>query len=103
MRARPEPTQLEHLTDASLMGKLLVLPEILRLDWKVIAGTNTLAYLTSLTVMMETSFYNIDTWQTGIKNGKKKFEIQSPDDIYKHLCHGQTLADRTRPWPSFQL
>jgi hypothetical protein len=35
--ARPEPTQLEHLSDASFLGKLLVLPTNVRLDWKVIA------------------------------------------------------------------
>ncbi len=37
MRARPEPTQLEDLSGASFMGKLLVLPANVRLDWKVIA------------------------------------------------------------------
>ncbi len=37
MRARPEPTQLEHFSDASLLGKFLGLPENARLDWKVIA------------------------------------------------------------------
>jgi hypothetical protein len=36
LRARPEPTQLEHLSDASFLGKLLVLPANVRLDWKVI-------------------------------------------------------------------
>ncbi len=35
MRARPEPNQLEHLSDASFLGKLLVLPANVRLDWKV--------------------------------------------------------------------
>ncbi len=38
MRARPEPTQLEHLSDASFLGKLLVFPPNVRLDWKVIAS-----------------------------------------------------------------
>jgi hypothetical protein len=38
LRARPEPTQLEHLSDASFLGKLLVFPPNLRLDWKVIAN-----------------------------------------------------------------
>ncbi len=38
MRARPEPTQLEHILDASFLGKLLVLPANVRLDWKVIAS-----------------------------------------------------------------
>jgi hypothetical protein len=37
LRARPEPTPLEHLSDASFLGKLLVLPANVRLDWKVIA------------------------------------------------------------------
>jgi hypothetical protein len=32
LRARPEPTQLEHLSDASFLGKLLVLPANVRLD-----------------------------------------------------------------------
>ncbi len=37
MRASLEPTQLEHLSDASFLGKLLVLPANVRLDWKEIA------------------------------------------------------------------
>ncbi len=37
MRARPEPTQLEYLSGASFLGKLLVLPANVRLDWRVIA------------------------------------------------------------------
>jgi hypothetical protein len=37
LRARPEQTQLEDLSDASFVGKLLVLPVNVRLDWKVIA------------------------------------------------------------------
>jgi hypothetical protein len=36
LRARPEPTPLEHLSDAAFLGKLLVLPANVRLDWKVI-------------------------------------------------------------------
>jgi hypothetical protein len=38
LRARPEITQLENLSDASFMGKLLVFPPNDRLDWKVIAS-----------------------------------------------------------------
>ncbi len=40
MRARPEQpeqTQSEDLSDAFFLGKLLVLPTNVRLDWKVIA------------------------------------------------------------------
>ncbi len=38
MRARPEPTQLEHLSDASFWGKLPAFPANVRLGWKVIAS-----------------------------------------------------------------
>jgi len=37
LRARPKPTPLKHLSDASFLGKLLVLPANVRLDWKVIS------------------------------------------------------------------
>jgi hypothetical protein len=37
LRARIEPTQLECLSDAFILSKLLVLPANVRLDWKVIA------------------------------------------------------------------
>ncbi len=33
-----EPAQLEHLSAASFLGKLLVLPANVRLDWKVITN-----------------------------------------------------------------
>ncbi len=36
LRARPEPTPLEDLSDASFFGKLLDLPANVRLDWKAI-------------------------------------------------------------------
>jgi hypothetical protein len=35
LKARPEQTQLEDLSDASILGKLLVLPANVRIDWKV--------------------------------------------------------------------
>jgi hypothetical protein len=34
---RPEQTQLEDLSDASFLGKLMVLPANVRQDWKVVA------------------------------------------------------------------
>ncbi len=37
MRTRPEQTQSEDLSDASFLGKLVVLPTNVRLDWRVIA------------------------------------------------------------------
>ncbi len=59
MRAKPEPTQLEHISDASFLGKLLVLPANVRLDWKVIASSSTLAYLAWLLLTKEKSFITL--------------------------------------------
>jgi hypothetical protein len=39
-----------------------VFPANVRLDWKVLASTNALAYLASLKVTKGKFFYNIDTW-----------------------------------------
>ncbi len=62
LRARPEPTQLEHRSDASFLGKLLVLPTNVRLDWKVIARYKH-SSLFGLVISDEgKKFYNIDTW-----------------------------------------
>jgi hypothetical protein len=41
------------------LGKLLVLPANIRLDWKAFAGANTLAYLALLSATKK--LYNIDT------------------------------------------
>ncbi len=38
---------MEDLSDVSFLGKLLVLPANIRLDWNVLPGPNTLAYLAS--------------------------------------------------------
>jgi hypothetical protein len=48
------------------LGKLLVFPANVRLDWKVIASKNTLAYLASSTVMKEKSFITLTPGQQGI-------------------------------------
>ena len=61
MRARPAPTQLEDLSHASFMGKLLVLPANVRLDRKVIARYKH-SSLFGLVVSNEgKKFYNIET------------------------------------------
>jgi hypothetical protein len=62
LRARPEPTQLEHLSDASFLGKLLVLPENVILDWKVIARYKHISLLGLVVSNEGKKFYNIDTW-----------------------------------------
>ncbi len=62
MRARPEPTQVESLSDGSFLDKLLVLPANVRLDWKVIARYKH-SRLFGLFVSNEgNKFYNIDIW-----------------------------------------
>ncbi len=68
MRARPEPTQLEHLSDASFLGKLLVFPANVRLDRKVIAITNTLAYFALSTVTKENYFITLTPGANVIKH-----------------------------------
>ncbi len=53
---------LEDLSDASFLGKLLVLPANVRLDWKVFArlpGINTLAYLASSSATKEKRFITL--------------------------------------------
>ncbi len=62
MRARPEPTHLEHLSDASFLGKLLVFPANDRLDWKVIARYKHSSLFGLIYSDEGKMFYNIDTW-----------------------------------------
>jgi hypothetical protein len=61
LRARPEPTQLEDLSDNSFLGKLLVLPANVRLDWKVIARYKHSSLFGLIISNEEKKFYNIDT------------------------------------------
>jgi len=61
LRARPEQTQLEDLSDASFLGKLHLLPANVRLDRKVIPRC-THSSLFGLVISNEgNKFYNIDT------------------------------------------
>ena len=61
MRARPEPTQLENLSDASFLGKLLVFPAYVTLDWKVIVRYKHSSLFCLLVSNKEKKFCNIDT------------------------------------------
>jgi hypothetical protein len=61
LRTRPEPTQLEHLSDASFLGKLLVFPPNVRLDWKVIAGYKRSSLFGLIDSDERKKFYNIAT------------------------------------------
>jgi hypothetical protein len=65
LRARPEPTQLEHLSDASFLGELVVIPANVRLDWKVIARYKH-SKLLGLIVSNEGKKFDIfDPWTMG--------------------------------------
>jgi hypothetical protein len=59
LRTRLEPTQLEHLSDASFLGKLLVLPAKVRLDWKVIARYKHSSLFGLIVSNEETSFITL--------------------------------------------
>ncbi len=73
---------MERLSDASFLGKLLVLTANVRLDWKVIASTNILAYLASSLAMKEKSFMTLtpgdnvkkQTFSSSLKMPRKKLE-----------------------------
>ncbi len=68
MRARPEPTQLEHLSDASFLGKLLVLPANVRPDLKVIVRYKHSSLFGLIVSNEGKKFYNIDTGSQSFKN-----------------------------------
>ncbi len=50
------------LSDASFMGKLLVLPANVRLDWKVFARRKHSSLFGLVVSNEEKKFYNIDSW-----------------------------------------
>jgi hypothetical protein len=63
-----EPTQLEHLSDASFLGKLLVLPANVRLDWKVITSYEHSSLFGHVVSNEGKEYYNIDTRANVIKH-----------------------------------
>jgi hypothetical protein len=75
------PTQLEHIADASFLGKLLVLPEDVRLDWKVFAWRKHSSFFGLVISNGEKKFYNIDTRcvSSGIKIKKNRRDWQKPE------------------------
>jgi hypothetical protein len=72
LRARPEQTQSEDLSDASFLGKLQVLPANVRLDWKMIARYKHPSLFCLNFSNKGKKFYNIDTWN---KSYKKLFFV----------------------------
>jgi hypothetical protein len=68
---RPGPTQLEHISDASFLGKLLVLPANGRLDRKVIASYKHSSLFGLVISDKGKKFYNIDTWMMAAKRSRR--------------------------------
>ncbi len=60
-------TPLEHLSDASFSGKLLLLPANVRRDWKWLPNTRSLAYLASMSATKEKSLIRLRPGVNGIK------------------------------------
>jgi hypothetical protein len=58
LQVRPVLTQV-YLTGAPLLGKLLALPKNIRLGWKGLSGTNTLAYYKHLYITGFKSFVTL--------------------------------------------
>jgi hypothetical protein len=83
LRARPEPTQLEDLSDAFFLGKLLVLPAKVRLDWKVIARYK------------HSSLFGLI-----ISNEGKKFYILTPDVEVKNFFSASLTKRPDMPFQS---
>jgi hypothetical protein len=61
LRAKPEPTQLEHLSDDPFLGKLQALPANVRLDWKVFAKCKHSSLFGLVDSNEEKEFYIIAT------------------------------------------
>ncbi len=74
MRARPEKTQSEDLSNASFLGKLLVLPANVIIDWKMIPRDKHSSLFGLVFRYEENKFYNIDTWPAKkvAESGRKK-------------------------------
>jgi Cytochrome P450 len=77
-KARANPIE-EHLSDATFMGKLQVLPENVRLYWKVIASYKHSSLFGLVISDEEKTFYNIDaSWS-------------EPKSIIKQLLKNKSL------------
>jgi hypothetical protein len=55
-------SSLEDLSDASFLGKLLVLPANVKLDWKVFARHKHSSLFGLVVSNKGNKFYNTDTW-----------------------------------------
>jgi hypothetical protein len=89
LRARPEQTQLKDLSDASFLGKLLVLPANVRLEWKVIAMYKHSSLFGLIISDEEKRFYIIDNLCQSFKTFSSSSLI-GPNKLVHHFS-----------WPGF--
>jgi hypothetical protein len=89
LRARPEQTQLEDLSDASFLVKLLALPANVRLDWKVIARYKHSSLFGLVICNEEKKSYDIDTRDGGIH-----YRVTSDPKVLEKANKGKELAGR---------
>ncbi len=64
---KAERTQVKHLSDAPLKGRLLALPTNIRLGWKGLPGTNILAYYEKSQLTAVKSFVTLAPGVNAIK------------------------------------
>jgi hypothetical protein len=64
-KARANPIEL---SEAFLLGKLLVLPANVRLDWKVFARCKHSSLFGHIISNEEKKFYKIDSWEEFVKH-----------------------------------
>ncbi len=82
---------MEHLSDASFLGKLLVLTANVRLDWKEIARYKHSNLLGLIVSNEGRKFYNIDTW-----NFQWCHDIQSNDNQQNANQQNKTHGNTTK-------
>jgi hypothetical protein len=69
---KAKAAQLDHLSDASILGKFLVFPANVRLDWKWIASANTLAYFDPPLPSKKPFYTMVTRWTAGSASSMKR-------------------------------
>jgi hypothetical protein len=101
LRARPEPTQLECLSDAPFLGKLLVLPANVRLDNKVIARYKQSSLFGLGITNEEKKFYNIDTRWVLTNSRVSEIWAQCYKTFYVRNLLMFAIGSSVCPWKAF--
>jgi hypothetical protein len=88
---RPEPSRMKYLSGAPFSGRPLALPKNIRLGWKGLPGTNTLAYYENLLITAVKSFVRLAP-------GVKPIILQINYNRYRAVAvDGAQCSNITRP------